>query len=379
MPDSLARVAVVSDAVLPWHRGGKELRYQQLLQRWPAEGLDVTVYTMKWWDDAPPPGPIAYQAISKKYKMYHGKRRSIRQALMFALSTFKMLRYRYDVIEADHMPYLQLFPLRIVASIRRVPLVVTWHEVWGREYWREYLGPAGLIGAFVEWCATKLPTTIAVVSEGSAQRLREMRVPDSKIVVVPNALDTRALNEVVASTTAFDAISVGRMMAHKRIDLILEAVAQIPNMTLGIVGSGPERERLLQQVVDLDLTTRVTFLGDIEDHDELLPLVKAATVFVLPSEREGFGIAVAESLGLGTPVITSDHPDNEARKLVSDAVNGTVVQAGSAVAVAMALEHWMSARPAKENVVNEFWHQHGDLSWDSVAHHYAIVLKNLLK
>ena len=117
MPDSLARVAVVSDAVLPWHRGGKELRYQQLLQRWPAEGLDVTVYTMKWWDDAPPPGPIAYQAISKRYEMYHGKRRSIRQALMFALSTFKMLRYRYDVIEADHMPYLQLFPLRIARLV----------------------------------------------------------------------------------------------------------------------------------------------------------------------------------------------------------------------------------------------------------------------
>lgn len=379
MPDRLARVAVVSDAVLPWHRGGKELRYQQLLQRWPDEGLDITVYTMKWWDDAPPPGAIKYRAISKKYSMYHGKRRSIRQALMFALSTFKLLRYHYDVIEADHMPYLQLFPLRIVASIRRVPLVVTWHEVWGRNYWREYLGPAGLIGAFVEWCATKLPTTIAVVSEGSAQRLRDMRVPESKIVVVPNALDTRALNAVVPSTTAFDVISVGRMMAHKRIDLILEALAQVPSLTLGVVGSGPERERLFQQVSDLGLTERVTFLGDIEDHDELLSLVKAATVFALPSEREGFGIAVAESLGLGTPVITSDHQDNEARKLVSPSVNGTLVPSGSATAVAEALNHWTSSQRARETVINEFWRQHGDLSWDSVAHHYAIVLKNLLK
>ena len=205
-----------------------------------------------------------------------------------------------------------------------------------------------------------------------------MNVPDSKIVVVPNALDTQELVSVIPSTTRFDFISVGRLMAHKRVDLILEALTDVPGRTLGIVGTGPERDRLQQKAEDLSLMSRVTFLGDIENHDELLSLVKAASVFVLPSEREGFGIAVAESLGLGTPVITSDHSDNEAQKLVNDSSTGSVVPAGNALEVANAMNYWCSNPPAKSAIATEFWRQHGELSWDAVAHQYANVLKESL-
>ena len=75
-----------------------------------------------------------------------------------------MVKYNYDVIEADHMPYLQLLPLRIVASIRRVPFVVTWHELWGPKYWRQYLGTQlGVIAAGIERLATRLPGMIIAV------------------------------------------------------------------------------------------------------------------------------------------------------------------------------------------------------------------------
>ena len=372
------RVAVVSDAVLPWHRGGKELRYQQLFTRWPSENLDVTVFTMKWWDDAPPPGPVTFSALSRHYPLYHGERRSIRQALMFALATFKMLWKKYDVIEADHMPYLQLFPLRIVASVRRVPLVVTWHEVWGRDYWREYLGPVGFIGAFIEWMATKLPSAIAVVSEGSAIRLRQMNVPARKIHIVPNALDQEELNRVTASPLSPSILAVGRLMTHKRVDLTLRALHQIPGETLGVIGSGPEHDQLVALSEELGIADRVTFFGDVADHEEVLGLMKGATVVSLPSEREGFGIAVGEALGVGTPVVTSNHLDNEARKLVSDGLTGSVIPAGDVAALVGALQFWLDATISGDLITERFWGQHRDLSWDSVAALYAGLLRDTL-
>jgi len=373
------RVAVVSDAVLPWHRGGKELRYQQLFARWPAGNLDVTVFTMKWWDHAPPPGPVSFIALCRRYPLYHGERRSIRQAVMFALSTFKMLWKKYDVIEADHMPYLQLFPLRIVASIRRVPLVVTWHEVWGRDYWREYLGLAGLIGAFVEWLATKLPTAIAVVSEGSAVRLRQMNVPARKIHIVPNALDQEELNRATPSLRAPSILAVGRLINHKRLDLTLQALQQIPGETLGVIGTGPEYDHLVALSQALGIADRVTFFGDVDNHEEVLGLMKGATVVSLPSEREGFGIAVGEALGVGTPVVTSDHLDNEARKLVSDGLTGSVIPAGDVAALVRALQFWLAADSSGELISQRFWGQHRNLSWDAVAEQYADLLKATLE
>jgi glycosyltransferase involved in cell wall biosynthesis len=297
---------------------------------------------------------------------------------MFALATFKMLWKKYDVIEADHMPYLQLFPLRIVATIRRVPLVVTWHEVWGRNYWREYLGPVGFVGAFIEWMATKLPSAIAVVSEGSATRLREMNVPSRKIHIVPNALDQEELNWITASPQAPSILVVGRLMSHKRVDLTLRALQQIPGETLGIIGSGPEHDQLLQLSHELAIADRVTFFGDVADHEEVLGLMKGANVVSLPSEREGFGIAVGEALGVGTPVVTSDHPDNEARNLVSDGLTGSVIPAGDVAALARALQFWLAADTNGALITERFWGQHRDLSWDAVARQYADLLRESL-
>jgi glycosyltransferase involved in cell wall biosynthesis len=169
------RIALVSDAVLPFNKGGKETRIYHLTKVLKQQGFTVDVYTMKWWK-----GPkdfqyegIDFHSISKFHNLYTKDRRSIWQAVCFAAACLKLAFYDYEVLEVDHMPYLPLFTTKLVSLITRRPLYVTWHEVWGKDYWQEYLGGLkGRIAALVEKLSVKLPDHITAVSTSTYDRLK---------------------------------------------------------------------------------------------------------------------------------------------------------------------------------------------------------------
>lgn len=322
-------VAMVSDAIHPYHRGGKEIRYYMLSHRL-SEWADVRLYTMKWW---PGPktihdGPVELRALCRHLPLYAGGRRSIPQAIWFALSCLQLLWHRFDVLEADHMPYLQIIPLRLVAWIRRKRLVVTWHEVWGAEYWQDYAGQAGRVGAVVERIAMHLPDEILAASPNTGERLREVLGADAPVTVAPNGVDLTEINATTAASDRYDLITVGRLLDHKRVDLLLRAIAALKSrgrvVNALVVGSGPHEQALRLQAAELDVTNAVTFKTDVTDQGELYGLLKGARVFVAPSEREGFGIAVLEAIACGLHVVTTSAPDNLAQHLVRESARGRV-------------------------------------------------------
>lgn len=379
------RLAVVSDAVHPWHTGGKETRYEQLLRRLPGYDVEVTVFTMHWWKGDSPKGPIRYRAIAPRYEMYVGDRRSMRQGILFALACLKLFFIgRYDIIEADHMPYLQLYPLRVVAWLRRVPLVVTWHEVWGNKYWDEYLGgAAGKLAAIIEKVAMRLPDHIVAVSSGTAERLVESGVSSEKLSVLWAGVNVDELDLVEADPAAPDIISAGRLIHHKRIDLVLEAVSLLRSQgidrTLAVTGSGPERDRLVEHSTSLGIDDLVTFHGELPESSDVWALMKGARVCAAPSEREGFGLAVAESLAAGTPVVVVDHPSNASRDLVDDGLTGSVIEPGDVDRLAEALEYWINHTHEHHAQGLRFEERHPHLSWDGLAERYAALLWELTK
>jgi glycosyltransferase involved in cell wall biosynthesis len=379
------KVAVVSDALYPWHKGGKEIRYLHLLEGLPDHEMDVTVYSMNWWGKNPPNvtsrlGSLTYYAICPQVPMYRGTRRSITQALLFALSTLRLLTRKFDVIEADHMPYLQLIPLRAVAWIKRTPLVVTWHEVWGDVSWNSYIGRAGRVAALLERVCVRLPDQIVAVSMGTREKLVEMGANGGRIVVVPNPLGLEQLQATVAQTSAPELLFVGRLLDHKHADLAIEAtrilVDRGHDVRLGIVGVGPEEGRLRELVTELGLDQRVTFYLSIESQEELWSLMRGARVLLAPSIREGFGLVVAESLVLGTPVVCALHPENESSKLVSP-TTGSLVEAFSAHALADGAEHWLINGSRRDERTSDFLAEHGELTVNAMASSYADILRRL--
>lgn len=112
------------------------------------------------------------------------------------------------------------------------------------------------------------------------------------------ARDVRA--ELGLAPADFVVISVARLVAWKRIDAVIRAVAGIRRrLVLIVVGDGPERERLQALAAEPGTIERVRFVG----RQDPPPYLAAANLFVLPSLVESFGLAYVEAMMMGLPCI----------------------------------------------------------------------------
>jgi glycosyltransferase involved in cell wall biosynthesis len=153
---------------------------------------------------------------------------------------------------------------------------------------------------------TRRADQVIVPSRYLAHWVARWGVPEERIEVIYNAL--KPIDGVapvsVPLQTPVKAVTVGRLVPWKRIDLILGAMASMPELGLVIVGEGPERPRLKQLVASLGVTDRVCFAGACP-RDETLALMAGCDFFVLNSTYEGLPHVVLEAMALGLPVVAT--------------------------------------------------------------------------
>lgn len=102
----------------------------------------------------------------------------------------------------------------------------------------------------------------------------------------------------------------GRLVPHKGIDVLLRTLPELPDDVAAlIVGRGPRLSGLRGLASRLGVLDRVRFCPDVGD-DDLPAYLRAADLFVFPSQNrlEGFGLAVAEAMACGLPVVIADMP-----------------------------------------------------------------------
>ena len=127
-------------------------------------------------------------------------------------------------------------------------------------------------------------------------------------------------------------LTVGRLSRQKNHAVLLQALRDIPEAHLAIVGGGELRDDLTALASALRVDDRVHFTGEIAPED-VVSLLKACDVFVFPSLWEGLPMAAIEALQAGAPVVASDIPAN--REVLGDAA--ILVPASDASALAAAV------------------------------------------
>jgi phosphatidyl-myo-inositol dimannoside synthase len=173
-------------------------------------------------------------------------------------------------------------------------------------------------------------TKIASVSTFTAETMaREFNVPLTKFSLLPNAVDplkslpdTNMREEAVILTVTRH----GPGDREKNVGQMIRAVAKLmqirPGLKYEIAGDGPLRLELEALASDLGASDRVKFLGFVTD-TALDAAYARATVFALPSSKEGFGIVYLEAWQQGLPVICSSK--GAPKEIVTDGVDGFVV------------------------------------------------------
>ena len=163
-------------------------------------------------------------------------------------------------------------------------------------------------------CADKV---VALTEATRKERIEGEGIDPGKIVVIPNGTkckmqisrpkDDRPLAEKLTIGT------LGRLTVEKGHETFLAAAKKVtsniqhPTSNFVIAGEGNLKPELEQQVKDLGIEDKVTFLGFVPE-DRKIEVYSSFDIFVFPSLAEGFGIVLIEAMALGLPCVVSDLP-----------------------------------------------------------------------
>jgi glycosyltransferase involved in cell wall biosynthesis len=339
------RVCLVYDCLFPHTVGGAERWYRNLAERLAAEGHEVTYLTLRQWPRGSYPGVpgVDVRAVGPRMALYTDSgRRRILPPLVFGLGVlWHLLRagHHYDVLHTASFPYFSLLAAALARPRGRYRVFVDWHEVWSRQYWREYLGRlGGDVGWLVQLMCARVPQRAFCRTHLHAARLQAEGLKGEITLVAgvydgPLDVDPRLNADPLV-------VFAGRHIPEKQPIVIPPAVAyarqQLPELRAAILGNGPQRPQVLRSVAELGLDGTVEVPGFVagERGEELLG---RALCMLLPSRREGLGAIVIEAAARGTPSIVVAHPDNAAVELIEEGENGFVSPSATAEDLARAI------------------------------------------
>ncbi|WP_059015227.1 glycosyltransferase family 4 protein [Mycobacterium sp. M26] len=283
--------------------GGSETYVQRIGTLLAQSGVEVTLRTARY-PGAPRKEVVDGVRISRgggPYSVY------IWAGLAMVLARVglgPLRRVRPDVVldTQNGIPFLAR-----LAFGRRVALLV--HHCH-REQW-PVAGP--VLGRLGWWVESRLSPRMhrrnqyVTVSLPSARDLADLGVNARQIAVVRNGLDEAPAHTLTADRSATPRVVVlSRLVPHKQIEDALDAVARLrstfADLHLDVVGGGWWHDRLVERAAVLGIADAVTFHGHVDDAVKHA-VVQQSWVHVLPSRKEGWGLAVIEAARHAVPTV----------------------------------------------------------------------------
>ena len=332
--DDLLRRGIRRIHVLAWRdlddpeAGGSEAHADEFMRRWAEHGLEVTHRTshaVGLPDDGRRHG---YRVIRR------GSRYSVFPRPVAAEIAGRM-GGRDALVEIwNGVPWFS--PIW-----NRTPSITVFHHVHGPMWDQVFPRPFNAVGRALE--AQLAPPfyrrgLTVTPSDATREELLELGFRPERVISVPNGIGA-AYSPGGQRTEHPSLVAVGRLAPVKRFDLVIAAAAEarvaVPDVTLTIVGDGPERPLLEQQIADLGASGWVTLAGRLSDA-ELLDRYRDAWLVVSGSLAEGWGLSLTEGAACGTPAVATDIRGH--RSSVIDGHTGVLAtpeQLGSTIAAVL--------------------------------------------
>ena len=355
--------------------GGSETYLQRIGAQQAASGIAVTLRTARY------PGASRREVIDGVRISRAGGRYSVYIWALLAMAAARLglgplRRLRPDVVvdTQNGLPFLAR-----LAYGRRVAVLV--HHCH-REQW-PVAGPVlGRRGWFVE---SRLSPRVhrrnqyVTVSLPSARDLVALGVGNERIAVVRNGLDEAPVPSLRGPRAASPRVVVlSRLVPHKQIEDALDAVAvlrqRIPGLHLDIVGGGWWHQRLVDHAMRLGIADAVTFHGHVDDVTKH-HVVQQSWVHVLPSRKEGWGLAVVEAAQHAVPTIGYRSSGGLTDSII-DGVTGVLVD--DHTELVNRLEQLLADPVLRDQLGGKAQARSTEFSWRQSADAMRSVLKSVL-
>lgn len=317
--------------------GGGERQFYEISRRVAKRGHDVTILTCQF------PGQPAEEIVDGM-RIYRiglsrnpktgGVRRDVLPILSYILKTAKKaMELAPDLVHCN--TYFPVYPGVLVAKSKGVPLISTFHDIYGLKGWIESQHSIawGLLGHLATTIAARLPQDrIISVSPQCKQKLVNLGIKEEKITIIPNGVDLKLFDSICVEKIPNQILYVGRLVNFKHVDWLIRAFAivlkEVPDAKLKIVGGGPERDHLEALVKRLGLQASVTFTGVTPTYEAVACYYRESEVFVLPSTVEGEAIVLKEAMAAGLPLVAMKVPGSGVLSLVREGQNGFLLEPG---------------------------------------------------
>jgi glycosyltransferase involved in cell wall biosynthesis len=203
-------------------------------------------------------------------------------------------------------------------------------------------------------------------------------LPETKVSVIPNGvntLDYLPQNEPKNPIILF----IGSLTEQKGVKYLLEAFADVnrcfQDSKLRIVGEGPELENLITLTQQLGIEENVTFDGVVA-HSKVSTIMQESSIFVLPSENEGFGLVLLESLANGLPAIAFN--SGGVRDILSEGA-GILVEPGNVEQLANAIKNLITDKDLYAQIRKQGFQKSKNFSWEIVATKVSDIYESILE
>lgn len=261
----------------------------------------------------------------------------------------------FDDVDLVHLHY-PFFGVAepLLFSKPKKPVVVSYHMDADASDWRQLIFStqrALLQGRLFRNASKLLSASFDYVESSSAAT--SLRTDRNKWEELPLFIDdTVYVPAMKSASEKLNVLFVGvldRAHLFKGVKEALEAIAQVPEAHLTMIGDGDQRPALEAEVVARGLASRVTFRGKVSQ-EELIRAYQRADVLLFPStsRAEAFGLVALEAQACGTPVIASRLPG--VRTVVKDGETGLLVEPGSVPQLVEALRKLLTDRPLLERL-----------------------------